>query len=125
MAGKALVFASGALTLAAVVLIAPLSANRNFAPDWTFTGSALTDWQPLGDADWKAGAGEIVGTPKSDAGGWLLLNKSYQDVQLAASFRCAGGCRTGILVRAEKTSTGYKGIFIALGSTSTAFAVTL
>src|SRR5262245_28156456 len=115
MTGKALVFASGALTLAAVVLIAPLSANRNFAPDWTFTGSALTDWRPLGEADWKAQGGEIVGVPKSDAGGWLVLNTSYQDVQMAATFRCAAGCKAGLLVRAEKTPNGYKGIYIALG----------
>ena len=64
-------------------LLAPLSANRNFAPDWTFRGSALTEWQVMGQAEWKADNGEIVGTPKTADGGWLVLNKSYQDVQFA------------------------------------------
>ena len=40
----------------------------------------------MGQADWKAENGEIVGTPKTAAGGWLILNKSYQDVQVAATF---------------------------------------
>src|SRR5689334_24234264 len=104
MARKALVLFGGSFALVAAILTAPVSANRNFAPDWTFAGSSLTDWQPLGDAEWKAGGGEIVGTPQSDAGGWLLLKKSYQDVQVASTFRCAAGCKAGLLVRAEKTT---------------------
>ena len=27
-------------------------ANGNFVPDWTFKGSALTEWQAMGQADW-------------------------------------------------------------------------
>ena len=72
--------------------MAPLSGtNGNFVPDWTFKGPTLDDWQPLGQADWRAENGEIVGTPRAAEGGWLLLNQSFQDVQIAASVRCARG----------------------------------
>ena len=93
-------------------------ANANFVPDWTFKGSALTDWQPIGQTDWRAQNGEIVATPKSADGGWLVLNQSFQDVQLAASVRCTGACKPGVLIRAEKTSDGgMKGIFVSYAPT--------
>jgi len=85
-------------------LAVPVSgANGNFVPDWTFKGSALTEWQQLGQANWRAENGEIVGTPQTAEGGWLVLNQSFQDIQLAASFRCAAACKPGVLIRAEKT----------------------
>ena len=87
---------------------------KTFVPDWTFKGSTLAGWQVLGAADWKAIDGELVGTPKSADGGWLVLDKSFQDVQFGADFKCTGGCRTGVLLRAEKTSSGMKGIFLSL-----------
>ena len=68
----------------------------------------------LGAADWKAIDGELVGTPKSADGGWLVLDKSFQDVQFGADFKCTGACRTGVLLRAEKTPSGMKGIFLSL-----------
>jgi hypothetical protein len=99
----------------ALLLIAalPRAASKNFAPDSVFTGSSLTGWRVVGQAEWKARDGEIVGTPK--AGGWLILDKSYQDVAFYASFRCAPGCRTGIMLRAEKLPDGgMKGIYVSL-----------
>ena len=86
-----------AVLLAMALPIDLSGANGNFVPDWTFKGSALTDWQPIGQADWRAENGEIVGTPTNAEGGWLVLNQSFQDVQLAASFRCAGACKPGVL----------------------------
>lgn len=89
------------------------AAARNFIPDYVFKGSTLTGWQPLGTATWRAENGEIVATPKG--GGWLFLDRSYQDVAIATSFRCGGGCRAGILLRAEKTPDGaLKGIYTSL-----------
>ena len=59
--------------------------------------------------------GEVIGTVRQGGyGGWLVLDRSYQDVGLYANFRCNGGCRTGILLRAEKTAEGMKGIYISL-----------
>lgn len=124
-AGRFLLTMAAAMALAVSTLTVPLSGNRNFVPDWTFTGSSLAEWTPLGQADWRAENGEIVGTPRTADGGWLLLKTSYQDIQFAASFRCTGGCRTGVLLRAEKTPTGMKGVYVTVGPTSAAYAVTL
>ena len=44
----------------------PMSgAGPSFRPDVRFTGSTLAGWHTLGDADWRAQDGEIVGTPKA------------------------------------------------------------
>src|SRR5580658_5295110 len=103
-------------------------ANKNFLADWIFRGSALTGMSPLGDAAWSAENGEIVGRPKSAAGGWLVLEKSLQDVQFAADYKCAAGGRAGVLLRAEKTASGMKGVYVELpgdGVQAGSYAVTL
>ena len=114
--------------LAIAMTLAPLTATRGtFVPDWTFKGSTLDGWHGLGQADWKAADGVLIGTPKSPDGGWLVLDKSLQDVQFGFEVRCTGGCRTGVLLRAEKTpSGGLKGIFTSLVDEDIAgYAVTL
>ncbi len=99
----------------ALLLAAPaLAVGPTFIPDATFKGSALTGWHTLGEADWKAVNGEITGTPKSASGGWLLMDQGLQDLGVYASFRCTGGCKTGIMVRAQKTADGMKGLFVSL-----------
>ncbi len=102
-------------------------ASKNFAPDAVFTGSSLTGWQPIGQSTWRAENGEIIGTPTAAGGGWLLANKPYQDVAVFASFRCAAGCQTGVMVRAEKTADGgVKGVFVSLNEGDlAAYRVTL
>ena len=66
-------------------------------------------------ASWRAQNGEIIGTPKAPAGGWLVLNKSYQDVALFTNLTCLSGCKAGLLLRAEKTPEGgMKGVFVSL-----------
>ena len=105
----------GQMVAGAVLLLVslPSAASKNFVPDATFKGSSLTGWRPFGQADWRARDGEIIGVPK--AGGWLVLDRAYQDVAFFSAFRCAPGCRTGILLRAQKTSDGgLKGIFVSL-----------
>ena len=93
----------------------PLAGTRGtFVPDWTFTGSTLAGWQVVGAAGWKAVDGELVGAPTSAGGGWLVLDKSFQDVEFGADFKCTGGCRTGVLLRAQKTPSGMKGVFVSL-----------
>ncbi len=103
---------AGAVVVFAMVAMA---APRTFVPDVTFTGSSLTGWHAVGQADWTAQNGEIVGTPKTADGGWLILDKSYQDIGVVTDFRCTAGCKTGILFRAEKTADGgMKGVLISL-----------
>jgi Domain of Unknown Function (DUF1080) len=114
--------------IAGLLLLAPVSAvGPTFHPDVTVTATSLAGWHVLGQADWKAQNGELVGTVKpGGAGGWLMLDRSYQDVALYASFRCSGGCKTGVLLRAEKTPQGMKGIYVSLNEGDVAsYRVTL
>src|SRR4030095_15827600 len=115
------------IVVAAVLLCVPTFGTRySFVPDWTFKGNALTGWHVLGQADWKAANGEVTGTPKSLEGGWLLLDKSLQDVEVGFDFKVSPGNKTGLLLRAEKTANGFKGIFVSLTEgDAAAYAVTL
>jgi hypothetical protein len=101
--------ASGLLVLAPLFGVGP-----TFAPDSSFKGSSLTGWHVLGQADWRAQNGELIGTAKQGGGGWLVLDRSFQDVGFYASFRATGGAKTGVLLRAEKTAEGMKGVYVAL-----------
>ena len=102
--------------LAAVAMTPMALAGQigTFAPDWKFTGSALTGTQQVGQATWKADNGVIIGTPTSPDGGWLLLPSGYQDVQVGGDFRCAGECKVGVMLRSERTADGTKGLYAVL-----------
>lgn len=104
-----------AALLALACALSGYAAGPTFIPDSTFQGSALKGWQTLGKAEWKAQNGEISGSARQGGkGGWLMLNQSLQDVGVFARFRCSAGCVTGVLLRAEKTADGMKGVYIAL-----------
>ena len=108
-------FACVSAAIAAMFLLLPRAgANKNFVPDWTFQGSSLGAARTLGNASWRAENGEIVGTPKTAEGGWLILDKPLQDVQFASTFRCTGGCRAGVMLRAQSTPEGMQGVYVAL-----------
>jgi hypothetical protein len=92
----------------------PIAGNKNFVADWTFKGSSIAAFRTLGEADWRAENGEIIGTPRTEAGGWLLLDRPLQDVEFASTFRCTGGCKTGVMVRTELTPAGIRGVYVAL-----------
>src|SRR5580658_10270706 len=100
---------------------------KDFIPDATFTGSAVTGWHTLGQAGWRAEDGEIIGTPTQTNGGWLMLDKGYQDIQIYASFRSTNESKAGLLLRAEKTPDGgMKGIFVSLsGGDNSSYNVVL
>ena len=91
-----------------------LPAQRNFVPDATFSGSALDGWTTVGDAGWRADNGVIVGQSRGTSGGWLITNESWQDVQVGGAYRCLAACVAGVLVRAEKTARGWKGVYVSL-----------
>ena len=112
MSGKPLYL----ITVAAICVIASaiFAQSQNFVPDVTFTGSVLTGWHTLGEADWHADHGQISGAPKREGGGWLVLDHGYQDVEFSASVRCTGACKAGVLLRAEKTAQGMKGTYASL-----------
>src|SRR5260221_3194242 len=96
----------GITTLLGAAPLAVGMSAQNYNVDTVFRGTSLAGWHVLGEATWRAENGEYVGTPKSPAGGWLVLDKSLQDVGVFARFRCTGGCKTGVLLRAEKTADG-------------------
>jgi hypothetical protein len=108
------------------LLSAIFAATRDFVPDFSFRGSSLAGWHPLGHATWRAENGEITAKPETMDGGWLALDKSYQDVEFYAEFRCAEKCDAGILLRAEKTPEGgLKGIYIPVSGEGGSFDLTL
>ncbi|MGD0962651.1 MAG: FG-GAP-like repeat-containing protein [Candidatus Acidiferrales bacterium] len=116
------------VALATLATVARLyGTGPSFHPDASFKGSALTGWHTLGDANWSAENGEITGAPTQPGGGWLVVDHSYQDIGFYASFRCAAGCKTGLLMRAEKTPEGgMKGVFVSLNEGDLAsYALTL
>src|ERR1700761_7229597 len=100
------------IALAVIGATPMFAAGPSFLPDVTFSGSGLSGWHTLGQASWQADNGEITGKPESPGGGWLMLDRSYQDVGLFANFKCSAGCEAGVLFRAEKTADGWKGTFV-------------
>ena len=123
MAGKRFLLLVAFSFLGALPVFA---VGPSFRPDTTFTGSSLTGWHTVGPAEWRAENGEVIGTPKPGGGGWLVLDRSYQDIGVYTQFRCTGACETGVLFRAEKTSNGMKGIYVALSEPDLAsYGVTL
>ena len=99
---------------------------QNYVPDMPYRATSIAGVRVLGDAAWRAEKGEYVGTPKCEAGGWLILDRSLQDVGVFGELRCTGGCKTGVLLRAEKTASGMKGVYVALaGEEPAVYAVTL
>jgi hypothetical protein len=107
----------------ALVTVAPLFADGpSFHPDVTFQGSSLDGWHTLGQANWHAENGELIGAPQqAGSGGWLMLDRSYQDIGFYTEFRCTGGCDAGVLFRAEKTPDGIKGIYASLSEADAGF----
>ncbi len=117
--------AVASLTVVWAVFAATDTRPTMFFPDHTFAGSTLGGWHTLGQAKWRAENGEIVADTNA-GGGWLMLDKSFQDVAFFASLRCAADCKTGILLRAEKVGSGYKGVYVSLAeSDQAAYRLTL
>jgi hypothetical protein len=110
-------------TAIALLGVAPMFATRqtflpgpSFEPDATLTGSSLEGWHTSGAAKWEMVDGNLTATPgPSGKDGWLVMNRSFQDVELFTRFKCTGGCDTGILFRIEKTPDGgMKGVYASL-----------
>jgi hypothetical protein len=96
-------------------MVPAFASGPDFYPDINVSGRNLDGWHTLGGAQWHAENGEIVGTPGA-SGGWLVFDKSYQDINFYMQYRCSDGCATGLLMRMEKTPDGgMKGVFVSLG----------
>ena len=97
MPGKPLLLLAAAMLLGSLPVFA---VGPSFRPDTTFTGSSLTGWHTIGGAQWRAENGEVIATPKQNNGGWLVLDRSYQDIGVYTQFRCTETCEAGVLFRA-------------------------
>ncbi|MDB4925348.1 FG-GAP-like repeat-containing protein [Mucilaginibacter sp.] len=97
----------------------------SFEPDYSFKGSSLTAWHPLGAAAWQARDGEI--TVNANGGTALLASdKSFQDVAVHLIVKAAPGSEAGVLVRMEKTGDGYKALLVSIkDNAATTYRVTL
>jgi len=101
--------------LTSALISAIVAATHNFIPDFSFQGSSLAGLRTLGPANWQAAGGEITATPNGSSGGWLVLDRSYQDLEVALDFHCSAQCDAGVLLRSEKTSDGgLKGVYVSL-----------
>jgi Domain of Unknown Function (DUF1080)/FG-GAP-like repeat/FG-GAP repeat len=111
-----LIPAIGFLTLLPVLADGPENPlGPTFRADYVFKGSSLNGWKTLGKATWKARDGMITGTATDPSGGWLLLDRSYQNIALYSGLHCTSGCKAGVLMRAVKTPDGgMKGVFASL-----------
>jgi len=99
-----------ALALMVLGSVLAHAQSPSFAPSETFQGSSLDSWHSMGDAKWSASDGEITGT----GNGWLVFDKPSQDTGVYLQFKCDGDCNAGILLRAEKTADGMKGILLSI-----------
>ncbi len=93
---------------------AKLGSGLTFIPDYIFKGPALTGLHTIGQADWKAKDGEITATATPGNAGWLILDKGYQEIAVHFAFKCDANTEIGLLLRAEKTADGYKGLLLAI-----------
>lgn len=100
-----------------------------FKPDQVFSGSSLAGWESVGTASWNARNGELSTTASSDGtngtGGWLLSQRSFQDVAVNTQFKCEGDAEAGIVFRLQKTDSGWKGVLVSIkGGEIADYAVT-
>src|SRR6478752_4182551 len=79
-----------------------------------FDGTSLGGWHTLGAATWHAESGTIAASAKSGSGGWLILNKGYEDVILKFAFNCTS-CDGGVLLRDAPLDGGNtSGLYVPL-----------
>ncbi len=106
---------------------APLSEfGLTFLPDYSFEGSDLTEWRTVGAVNWSAENGEITGVSTDEKGGWLIMEKGYQDVGLHSLFKASEGAKAGVLLRMEEIDGGYQGVYLSLGGDDVApYSVTI
>jgi hypothetical protein len=63
-----------------------------------FSGTTLAGWHSVGAATWRVQNGSIDATAKGGSGGWLMLDKGYEDFILKFAFQCSA-CEGGVLLR--------------------------
>src|ERR1700683_670853 len=70
----------------------PLFATGpSFIPHVDMKGSSLSGWHSVRSTNWTMDQGVLTGAPGSPGdGGWLVLDRSFQDIGLYAEFKREG-----------------------------------
>ena len=63
-----------------------------------FDGKTLSQWTPVGNANWKVVSGEIWST---DGGGFLLSKQTYTNFEIRADFWVTPDANSGIFIRCQ------------------------
>jgi Domain of Unknown Function (DUF1080) len=63
-----------------------------------FDGKTLSQWTPVGNANWKVVSGEIWST---DGGGFLLSKQTYTNFEIRAEFWVTPDANSGIFIRCQ------------------------
>ena len=63
-----------------------------------FDGTSLKGWRVLGPARWQVENGELLGSCDVAEGGWLELDRGFEDFVLRFAFRSSSG-EAGVLLR--------------------------
>jgi hypothetical protein len=87
-----------AATFVSVLLI--VVAVQGQAGGWVrlFDGKTLSQWTPVGNANWKVVSGEIWST---DGGGFLLSKQTYTNFEIRAEFWVTPDANSGIFIRCQ------------------------
>ena len=67
-----------AIVVIATVMTVPLAGTRSSSSPTGHSREAPDRLAVLGPADWKAVDGELIGTPKSPEGGWLVSTNRFR-----------------------------------------------
>jgi hypothetical protein len=72
-----------------------------------FNGSDLSGWQTSEPSHWKVQSGQIVGTAGANEKGSILWTKeTYENYQLAVTFRVTWPVHAGILLHGDESKSG-------------------
>jgi hypothetical protein len=87
-----------AATFVTVLLAAVAAQGQTGGWVRLFDGKTLTQWTPVGNANWKVVNGEIWST---DGGGFLLSKQTYTNFEIRADFWVTPDANSGIFIRCQ------------------------
>src|SRR3954447_13971547 len=109
------------------MMVPPLYERTLITTAHLFDGTSLAGWHTTGNAAWRVEGGTLAASAKRDSGGWLVLDKGYEDFILKFAFRCTS-CEGGVLLRNSPVDGGNtSGLYVPLSGPDAAnvYRVTL
>ena len=102
-----------AATAAMLLFLSSFAIHAGLPQTPVFDGTSLAGWHALGGADWRVDNGDLVGTVRNGAGGWLVLDSVYGPSTLTIGFECKN-CEPSLMIRSGKVGDRTSGVEIAL-----------